>query len=236
MCHANSHILIEACIEHPDDALVAARSGADRLELNAALALDGLTPTPDLVKTARRATDLPLIAMVRPRAGGFVYSQAEAQCMVADIDAVRAAGAHGVALGALKEDGSVDSRLCAELARAAAGLTLVFHRALDHTADAARAIEELIDLGFARILTSGGAASAVDGAEHIRRLSDLARGRIEILPGGGVRAENVVQVVRRTGCRQVHGTFRRLRASENAGIRLDTDELTRVRSALTALG
>lgn len=238
------HILVEACIGHADDAARACQAGADRLELSAALELDGLTPLVETVAAVRAAVRVPLIVMVRPRGGDFVYSGAEVAEMCAYITSVRSQDPTGLALGALTGSGGVDISACRRLADVGRGLSLVFHRAFDQLRDPLRGIEEAIDLGFARILTSGGARTALDGADTIRRWQDHARGRIEFLPAGGIRAHNVVEVVRRTGCSQVHGAFRRAAdahepAEYQAGllsggrpVRLDADELLRTRRAL----
>ncbi len=206
-------ILLEVCVDSLADALAAAEHGADRLELNAALELGGLTPTPGLVEAVQKAVTrlsrpVPLIAMLRPRAGGFCYRGDEHQVMLADRDRLLEQGVDGFAFGVLTPDGAINAARCRDLLRGMAGAEAVFHRAFDVVADPVRTLEQLIDLGFKRVLTSGQAASALEGAAMIARLIEQANGRIEILPGAGVRAGNVVELITRTGCDQVHGSRR----------------------------
>lgn len=206
-------ILLEICVDSPSDARTAAECGADRLEVNAALELGGLTPTPGLVAAIRQtlARDeraIPLIAMLRPRAGNFVYRSDVYEVMLADLQRLLEMGVDGVALGALTGDGAINVARCRDLLRCMPGTEAVFHRAFDFVSDPARALEQLIDLGFTRVLTSGQATSAIQGAAQIARLIEQAKGRIEILPGAGVTPANVAELIAATGCDQVHGSLR----------------------------
>jgi copper homeostasis protein len=193
-----------------EEAAAAERAGADRIELNAALTLDGLTPSPGVFKSVLKATSLPVIAMVRPRPGGFCPSDADFEAMQIDADWLLEARAAGIAFGILHADGSIDVERCRPIREqvGARGDT-VFHRAFDLTPDPLLALEQLIDLGFTRVMTSGRAPTALGGAEMIRQLIERARGRIEILPAGGITPANVRELIARTGCQQVHGSFRR---------------------------
>jgi copper homeostasis protein len=199
-------MLVEIVCQSVGDAETTAANGAGRIELVAALATGGLTPSPGTVAEikARVVPSVPVMAMVRPRPGGFVYTDAEQAVMRRDAAALVAAGADGLVFGALRDDQSVDAPFCAELVTLCAGRQAVFHRAFDLTPDPFAALEILIELGVTRVLTSGQAASALDGAEVIRDLRERAAGRIEILPGGGVRAGNIGELARRTGCDQFH--------------------------------
>jgi copper homeostasis protein len=195
-------MIIEVVAQSPDDAVIAARSGADRLELVSALSLGGLTPSlGSLIKCLHEG--LPIVAMLRPRSGGFAYSQSEFEVMIFDGYSFLNAGAQGLVFGILTPGGEIDrkanGRLITEL-----GGEAVFHRAFDALPDPFEAMEILIDLGFKRILTSGGRGTALEGAETLRRLHEKADGRIEILPGGGVRPENATEIVARTGIQQLH--------------------------------
>jgi copper homeostasis protein len=147
--------------------------------------------------------------MLRPRPGGFCYSESEFEAMQRDCELFLQHGAAGVVYGILRDDGSVDVERCRRLRNAAGGATAVFHRAFDVTPDPLRALDELIELGFTRVLTSGQKPTAIDGAELIRQMIDHARGRIEILPGAGVRPNNCAALVAQTGCSQVHLSARR---------------------------
>lgn len=199
-----SRIVVEICCENLADAVAAEAARADRLELAQALELGGLTPSPGLVLVVGSHVGVPFVAMVRPRGGDFVYSGAEVDMMERDAGLLLEAGASGIVLGCLTRDDRIDERACERLIAVADRAEVVFHRAFDRLDDPLDALETLIDLGVSRVLTSGGAKTALEGAERIRALIERADGRIEILPGGGIREENVEQVVRRTGCTQVH--------------------------------
>jgi copper homeostasis protein len=209
-------MLLELCVASVDDCLAAQRAGADRLELNMALSLGGLTPSQGLIGAARDAVDLPLIVMIRPRPGGFCYGERELEVMARDIEHALEHCADGIAFGVLTERGAVDVARCQALIRRAEGRQIVFHRAFDVVRDRERALEQLVDLGVTRVLTSGGAPTAPQGAAAIRRIIEQAEGRIEVLPGGGVRPDNVAQLVADTGCEQVHASLSTLVADATA--------------------
>jgi len=203
-------VLLEAVCCSADDCVEAEAGGADRVELCAELVLGGLTPSLGTLVEARASTRLPIVQMIRPRAGGFCYSAREFSTMRRDVELALAHGANGVVFGILRATGEVDEERCAELvalARAAAGsgqVQTVFHRAFDVVPDPFVGLETLISLGVTRVLTSGRQPTALAGAPLIRQLVERARGRIEILPGGGVREANVAEVVRAAGVRHVH--------------------------------
>lgn len=192
---------LEIVVQSPDDAVAAARSGADRLEMVSALTLGGLTPSFGAVEESIAACDLPVMAMLRPRSGGFGYSGRELSAMERDGARFLAAGARGLVFGVLDENG-IDAKANARLLRL--GGEAVFHRAFDALPDAFEAIERLVDLGFRRILTSGGPGTALQGVDRIRSYVERSAGRIEILPGGGIRPENAHEIMRRTGATQLH--------------------------------
>jgi len=194
-------VVLEIVAQSLDDALIAARSGADRLELVSALSLGGLTPSLGALESTLASCDLPVVAMLRPRSGGFAYSEGDVGTMERDAERFLAAGARGLVFGVLR-DGGIDAKANARLV--AKGGEAVFHRAFDALPDPLDALERLVDLGFHRILTSGGKGGALDGADAIRRLIERAEGRIEILPGGGVRPENAAEILLRTGADQLH--------------------------------
>lgn len=197
-------ILIEIIASGPDDCVAAEQAGADRIELCAALALGGLTPSFGAIAESKRRCGLPIMAMIRPRAAGMMYTEAEFSCMERDIDAALEAGADGVVFGVLREDGTADAARAARLLERCEGRQTVHHRAFDVTPDAFAALETLVDLGFTRVLTSGQRPTAPEGADLIRALIERADGRIEILPGAGITAENCAAFVEKTGCNQVH--------------------------------
>lgn len=197
---------VEAVCQSVEEAEAAAAAGAGRIELVAALSTGGLTPSVGvLAEIKARLPALPVMAMVRPRPGGFVYSGSEKAVMLRDGDALIAAGADGLVFGALTTDAALDAGfLGALVAQCAEGRAAVCHRAFDLTSDPFTALDTLIALGFRRVLTSGQAPTALGGADLLRALRERAAGRIEVLAGGGVRASNVRELIARTGCDQVH--------------------------------
>jgi copper homeostasis protein len=203
-------ILVEAAVESLDAALAAAEGGAHRIELCTDLAHGGTTPTVQLLRDCHSQVVIPIFVLVRPRAGDFVYTDAEHRTMLEQIHRAKDAGAHGIVTGALTPTHEIAETRTAELVDAARPWTVTFHRAFDVCADLAVALSRLIDLGVDRVLTSGGARTAPEGAERIRRLvmqAERARragGRIEILAGGGIDGDNVARFVCETGVREVH--------------------------------
>lgn len=199
-------VLLEICCGSIDDAIQAEVGGADRVELCSALFLGGLTPSLGTLQEAKRRVKIPVMMMVRPRGGGFCYTEAEMATMERDVEAAVANGADGVVFGILNSDGKIDVRRCTRIRKLIGDRQAVFHRAFDVTPDAFAALEQLVDLGITRVLTSGQKNSVPEGAELIRKLIERAGKRIEVLPGGGIAAYNMKYVVERTGCRQVHLT------------------------------
>lgn len=202
-------IQLEVCIASVEDACEAAAGGADRLELNVGLELGGLTPSSGLLAEVKQAVHLPVIAMIRPRAAGFVYRDAELRVMLRDAESMLAGGADGIAWGALTPERGIQQDACRAMLKLVGARETVFHRAFDVVANPLHAADQLADLGVTRILTSGQASSALAGSELIAQLHRHLAGRVKVLPAGGVRPENVGTLLRRTGCRQVHGSFRR---------------------------
>jgi copper homeostasis protein len=213
-------VLVEAAVDSLDDALAALAGGAGRLELCARLDLGGTTPALALIERVAREARVPVLAMIRPRGGDFVYSPIEKETMHADVDAALRAGAAGVVLGALDRTGRVDAATTASLVRAAAGAPVPFHRAIDETPDPLAALDALIELGIARVLTSGGARSALEGADTLAELVRRAGDHIGVVAGGGVRGHNARLLIERTGVRELHarceGDVERIRAIRDA--------------------
>ena len=201
-------VLVEACVDDVDAAVAAAAAGAGRIELCANLAEGGTTPSAGTVVLARERLrerlKVPLFVFVRPRGGDFLYDASEIETMCHDVHFARAAGADGVVIGALTADGAVDAPAVRALVDAAGPLEVTFHRAFDVVRDQADALEQLVVLGVRRVLTAGGAPDAVTGAPAIAGLVRQAGGRLTVMAGGGVRAENVAALVAATGVREVH--------------------------------
>jgi copper homeostasis protein len=198
-------VLLEVCVDSPQGLAAAIAGGAGRIELCSALELGGLTPVAGLIKAAA-AAPIPVYAMIRPHAGPFLFDEADEEAMMADIDAVRAFGLAGVVIGANRLDGSLDVPLISRLMAHADGLGSTLHRAFDLVPDADAALEQAIELGCERILTSGCVPKAIDGLETLGRLSRKAAGRISIMPGSGVRPGNVAEILRATGASEVHAS------------------------------
>jgi copper homeostasis protein len=201
-------VLLEVAIASVDDALAAEAGGADRLELNAALALGGLTPSLGTLMEIKARVRLPVMVMLRPRPGGFAYGAADFKVMQRDADLFLGHGADGLVFGILTTDGRVDGERSRRLVEQAAGRAAVFHRAFDVTPEPFAALEHLIDLGFRRVMTSGQEESAYNGAGLIRDLRERASGRIEVLPAAGINRFTAADVLARTGCDQVHASLR----------------------------
>ncbi len=197
-------ILIEAAVESRADALAAVAGGADRLELCADLDAGGTTPTPALVAEVLARVRVPVLVMIRPRAGNFVYSRAELDRMRDDIAVAIDLGAAGVVLGALDSSGGVDVPATQGLIAAARGRDVTFHRAIDETPDVLTAIETLASLGVTRVLSSGAAPTAIDGADMLATMIERAGDAVRVVAGGGVRPHNVAALIRRSGVCEVH--------------------------------
>jgi len=197
-------ILIEAAVESRADALAAVAGGADRLELCADLDAGGTTPTPALVAEVLARVRVPVLVMIRPRPGDFVYSRAELDRMRDDIAVAIELGAAGVVLGALDTSSLVDAAATRELIAAARGTAVTFHRAIDDTPDVLVAIDILASLGATRVLSSGAAPTAIEGADTLAAMVARAGDGPRIVAGGSVRAGNVAALVRRAGVREVH--------------------------------
>lgn len=187
--------LIETCCGSADDVIESAKAGADRVELNSNLFQGGLTPTIGTLRVAKRYADIPVMCMVRPREGGFCYTDAEYETALADAQLLLDNGADGIVFGFLDEGGVIDEKRCAEFVKLANGKSTVFHRAIDVTGDWRHAMDVLIGLGVTRILTSGQSASVFTGAKTILDMIDYAGGRIEVLPGGDITPGNVKAIL-----------------------------------------
>lgn len=195
---------IEVCCNSINDCLTAKLCGADRIELTSASVLGGLTPSLGLLLEAKERTQLPIIAMVRPRNGGCCYSEAEFSQMCRDAEIFVENGADGIVFGFLTEDGFVDLERTREFLTHCKGVETVFHRAIDVAREPHSAIEKLISMGITRILTSGGKPSAPEGAQEIKALCEKFGGRIEILGGAGLNPANVEKFIKETGVSQIH--------------------------------
>lgn len=187
-------------------ALAAQSGGAARVELCGALELGGLTPSHGEIATARERLRIPIHVLIRPRPGDFVFDDLECETMQRDIETCRSLGCEGVVIGVLDPDGNIDLARCRALITAARGMAVTFHRAFDFARDARAALEDVIGLGCTRVLTSGQAADAIAGAAAIHALVGQARGRITVMPGGGLDSRNIAALARATGAVEFHGS------------------------------
>lgn len=201
-------VLLEVCVDSPEGLAAAIAGGADRIELCAALDIGGLTPPPGMMALAARAS-IPVYAIIRPRAGNFIYDADNEAAMFADIDSARAMGLAGVVIGASRPDSTLDLPMLNRLMAHAEGLGVTLHRAFDLVPDPYLALEQAIDLGVERVLTSGLQVTAPEGIDLIRRLADRAGDRVSIMPGGGINLSTVERIVRETGVHEVHSSCRR---------------------------
>jgi len=216
------NILVDAAVESLDDALAAVDGGADRLELCANLADGGTTPSEDLIADVVERVDVPVFVMIRPRGGSFVYSTTELEEMRRSIDRAREFDVDGVVFGVLNSSNRIDTIRTQSLIDVAADLPVTFHRAFDRVHDQIDALDALMDLGIARVLTAGGAPTAPQGLASLRELVDVAGDDIVILAGGGVRFQNVLELVDETGVQEVH-----------ARCEMQADRIRAIRDALT---
>ncbi|OAV45584.1 copper homeostasis protein CutC [Lewinella sp. 4G2] len=196
----------EVCLQSPEDALEAQRGGAQRLELCAALVEGGITPSLASIQQCRDLVDIDIMVMIRPRGGDFLYSERELEVMHRDIEHCVRIGVTGVVFGVLDEVGNVALPQVQSLVATAGGLQKTFHRAFDVARDPWEALEQLVEVGMDRILTSGQAGTVPEGIALIRELVAKAGNRIGILPGCGITPANVVDVLQGTGATEFHAT------------------------------
>src|SRR5438270_7198078 len=197
-------VKLEICVYSIESALEAEAGGADRVELCDNPPQGGTTPSYGAILAARRALRAQLHVIVRPRGGDFLYSAAEFDVMKNDIDVCKQLGVHGVVIGILNADGSVDKLRTRELVERAKPMSVTFHRAFDMTADAKQALEDVIETGCSRVLTSGQQSTAMEGRELIAKLVQQAGKRIIVMPGVAIRDHNIAELMRATGAKEFH--------------------------------
>ena len=196
-------ITIEVCCGSVDDVIQAKEAGAARVELNSCLFLGGLTPSLGEIRLAKK-TGMEIMAMVRPRGGGFCYTNAEFETMLADTEIFVNEGADGIVFGILKPDGTIDEKRCAQIIKLIGNKQIVFHRAIDVVPDWKSSLDVLVNLGVKRVLTSGQHTSAHYGKDVIKDMVQHAGGRIEILAGCGFNTQNIREITEKTGVDQLH--------------------------------
>lgn len=201
-------VKLEVCCGDIDSVIAANRGGASRIELCSALADGGVTPSLGFMTQACRISEIPVNVLIRPRGGDFVYTSDEVEVMACDIKAAKQSGCNAVVIGALTPEGDIDMDACRVLVEAADGVEITFHRAFDLCRDPFKALEQVIELGCNRLLTSGLAASAEEGADMLRRLNEKAAGRLTILAGAGVSPANAAAIVTAAGVSEIHASAR----------------------------
>ena len=209
-------ILVEIAAHCVQSALAAQAGGADRVELFSNPKEGGVTPSEGTIAVVRDRLAIDLHVMIRPRGGDFYYSDAEVEIMLRDIETAKRLGANGVAFGLVNEDGTVDVKRTREMVAASRPMSVTFHRALDVCKDLQAALNAVVSCGADRVLTSGGAATALEGIESLASLMKVAAHRITVMAAGHIRSENVARVVQATGVREVHAGLRSIVPSQRA--------------------
>ena len=206
--------ILETIAFNIDSCLKAQDAGANRIELCDNPSEGGTTPSYGFIKAARAILKIDLFPIIRPSGGDFLYSDDEFEIMKTDVQVCKDLGCDGVVIGMLKADATIDKQRCATLVKIAYPMSVTFHRAFDRVLDAAQALEDVIEIGCERILTSGFYPNIIDGIENIKNLIKQADHRIIIMPGSGVRASNIKMILEQTGATEIHSSARKLNASQ----------------------
>lgn len=220
---------LEICVDSPEDLAIAVNARVDRIELCSSLDLGGLTPTPGLIEQAK-SSPVPIYAMIRPRAGNFVYTELEIRAMEADIRSIRNAGLAGVVFGCLNSANNLDKATLSRLCDCSKGLGMTLHRAVDDMHSPRHAVNQAIELGFERILSSGGGKAAVDGIQELREMNEVSNGRIEVMAGSGVSHDNA-DMLSSIGIRSFHASCR-AGGKRSGAVRINVESLSRLQSVL----
>ncbi len=198
-------MIIEVCAESYEYAVKAEKAGADRIELCKDLHLDGLTPDYESSKRTIDTLDIPVFILIRPRGGDFIYSHEEFELMKRDILKFKKMGCKGIVSGVLNDDNTIDIKKTKELVELSRPLEFTFHRAFDKVNNPLNEIENLIELGIDRVLTSGQKEKAIDGLVLLKQLNSISKNRIKIIPGSGINKSNIVNFV---NFEEIHGSFK----------------------------
>lgn len=202
----NMGFQLEICCYNVESCLIAAAAGAHRIELCANPADGGTTPGIGLIKIAKEKISIPVYPIIRPRGGDFLYGKEEFEIMQTEVLLCKELGCEGVVIGLLKPDGSIDKKRCAELVQLAYPMEITFHRAFDRAANPFEALEDIISIGCTRILSSGQRPTAMEGASFLNELIRQADERIIIMPGAGIRVNNISDIAKKTGATQFHSS------------------------------
>ena len=227
-----NRFLLEISVESVEAAMAAERGGASRIEFCSNTRVGGTTPSDELLKAVRERVSLPIFSMVRSRGGNFFYSETEFEAMVRDIDAARELGVNGVVLGLLDAEGEVDIARTSQLVELARPLPVTFHRAFDECADLRKSLEDVIETGASRLLTSGGKQTAPEALGILGELVRIAGQRLIVMPGSGLHAGNVREAVTKTGAREFHAGLSSVVAEPVGNIGVFEVEVRRMADAL----
>lgn len=206
-------MLLEICASNYQSALNAQKAGAHRIELCSELGTGGITPSYGLLKKVMEELIIPVMVLIRPRSGDFVYSDADFDIMKRDIELCKELGCAGIVSGVLTKDFKIDIRRTSELIELSRPLSFTFHRAFDHVVNPEQAIVDLVNLGAKRILTSGQHSKAIDGIENLKKYQKIAGNELIIMPGGGINGSNCSAFARRTEALEVKAEFKEIHAS-----------------------
>ena len=221
-------------MESPQAAAAAERGSAHRLELCSNAREGGTTPAPELLRAVRERVRIPIMSMVRPRAGNFVYSEAEFEAMARDVEVAKGCGVDGIVLGLLDQAGKVDAQRTKHLVDLAQPLPVTFHRAFDECVDLHKSLEDVIKTGPTRLLTSGGKAVASEAVDVLGKLVEQAGERIIVLPGSGVAARNIRYLVQETRAREYHAGLSSVVSRPVDNLRAFEDAVRQLVAALAA--
>ena len=202
--------ILEIAVDSVSSALYAAQGGANRLELCENLDQGGVTPSAAKIKLIKAKVDIPAFVLIRPRKGDFLYTDIEFETMLENIRLAKELGVDGIVSGVLLADGQIDLDRTSQLVKATTPLSFTFHRAFDMCCKPEEALEQLIELGVARILTSGQEPNAIEGKENIARFLQIANGRIQLMAGGGVRPKSIHQLLEIEGLNEYHSSARNM--------------------------
>jgi copper homeostasis protein len=227
--------ILEISVETLERALAAERGGAHRIELCGDLSQGGLTPDAELLRSVREMVGIPLFAMIRPRAGDFAYSGDEYAAMQREIEVAKRLGADGLVFGILRRDARVDIERTRQLVELARPLPVTFHRAIDVSADIHKSLEDVTQSGAVRVLSSGGAATAAEGAACLAEFVRAASGRIVVMPGCGITASNLVQIAKSTGASEFHAGLSSARLAAEIEERRFEEEVRKLAEALALI-
>lgn len=221
-----SERLLEIACFNPESALIAQVSGANRIELCSDYSVGGITPSEQIILETRQSIHIPMHVIIRPRGGDFMYSKHEVEEMKRAITFCNENNIQGIVSGVLNSKHEIDVLLCKELVKHAGAMPVTFHRAIDECLDIDRAVEQLIDCGVKRVLTSGSATNALGGINTLKHLQEKFGQHITIIPGGGIRSSNILQLIQ-TGCVEYHSA-----AITNQYETADSEEIKAIKQLL----